>query len=107
MSRTTSPILKASIARPPRLLLYQLFNLGLVDDALLGDLWSTASHDAWRADTNDFTDNTKIPDYFSTLGGLAAFGANGFLIGPIIAAMFISLWSVFSKNQKIGMRLSV
>lgn len=46
--------------------------------------------------------DTKIPDYVvlvSTLGGLAAFGANGFVIGPIIAAMFLSLWTVFSSTR--------
>jgi predicted PurR-regulated permease PerM len=47
--------------------------------------------------------DTKIPDYIvlvSTLGGLATFGANGFVIGPIIAAMFISLWEVFSASRR-------
>ena len=51
--------------------------------------------------------DTKIPDYVvlvSTLGGLAAFGANGFVIGPIIAAMFISLWAVFSANSRLNGR---
>ena len=49
--------------------------------------------------------DTKIPDYVvlvSTLGGLATFGANGFVIGPIIAAMFISLWAVFATNPRSG-----
>jgi len=42
--------------------------------------------------------DTKIPDYLvliSTLGGIAAFGANGLVIGPVIAALFLSAWSVF------------
>lgn len=46
--------------------------------------------------------DTKIPDYIvlvSTLGGLATFGANGFVIGPVIAAMFLSLWTVFSATR--------
>ena len=37
--------------------------------------------------------DTKMPDYvvlISTLGGLALFGINGFVIGPLIAAMFIA-----------------
>ena len=49
--------------------------------------------------------DTKIPDYVvlvSTLGGLATFGANGFVIGPVIAAMFISLWTVFSPTSNPG-----
>jgi predicted PurR-regulated permease PerM len=36
-----------------------------------------------------------LPDYlvlFSTLGGIAAFGFNGIIIGPMSAAMFVSAW---------------
>ncbi|ABQ39158.1 AI-2E family transporter [Bradyrhizobium sp. INPA01-394B] len=43
--------------------------------------------------------DTKMPDYvvfFSTLGGIEAFGINGFVIGPVIAAMFIAAWETFS-----------
>jgi predicted PurR-regulated permease PerM len=39
---------------------------------------------------------TKIPDFLvlvATLGGLAAFGFNGLLIGPLAAALFISVWA--------------
>lgn len=42
--------------------------------------------------------DTKIPDYvvlISTLGGLAAFGINGFVIGPLIAALFMATWDLF------------
>jgi predicted PurR-regulated permease PerM len=45
---------------------------------------------------------TRIPDYVvlvSTLGGIATFGANGFVIGPAIAAMFLALWTVFSASR--------
>ena len=48
--------------------------------------------------------DTRIPDYVvlvSTVGGLATFGANGFVIGPIVAAMFIALWEVFSANRRV------
>lgn len=47
--------------------------------------------------------DTQIPDYIvlvSTLGGLAMFGANGFVIGPVIAAIFLSLWSVFTASRQ-------
>ena len=40
----------------------------------------------------------KMPDYMvliSTLGGMAIFGLNGFVIGPVIAAMFMSAWDIF------------
>lgn len=42
--------------------------------------------------------DTKMPDYvvlISTLGGMAAFGLNGFVIGPVIAAMFIAVWDIY------------
>jgi predicted PurR-regulated permease PerM len=45
--------------------------------------------------------DTKMPDYvvlISTLGGLATFGLNGFVIGPVIAAMFIAAWDIFSES---------
>lgn len=43
-----------------------------------------------------------MPDYLilvSTLGGLAVFGLNGFVIGPLIAALFISSWAIFAANK--------
>jgi predicted PurR-regulated permease PerM len=45
--------------------------------------------------------DTKMPDYvvlISTLGGLATFGLNGFILGPVIAAMFIAAWDIFSAS---------
>jgi predicted PurR-regulated permease PerM len=45
--------------------------------------------------------DTKLPDYIvliSTLGGLAAFGLNGFVIGPVVAAMFIAAWDIFAQS---------
>jgi len=42
--------------------------------------------------------DTKIPDYvilISTLGGLTVFGLNGFVIGPLCAALFIACWDLF------------
>jgi len=41
--------------------------------------------------------DTKLPDYLvllSTLGGLSLFGLNGFVIGPLIAALFITCWDM-------------
>ncbi|MES2606129.1 MAG: AI-2E family transporter, partial [Pseudomonadota bacterium] len=34
----------------------------------------------------------------STLGGLAMFGINGFVIGPLVAAVFIVFWQIFSRD---------
>ena len=47
--------------------------------------------------------DTKMPDYvvlISTLGGISAFGLNGFVIGPVIAAMFIAVWDIFSASRR-------
>ena len=41
--------------------------------------------------------DTRMPDYLillSTLGGLTAFGLAGIVIGPIIAAFFLSCWEM-------------
>ncbi len=46
--------------------------------------------------------DTKMPDYvvlISTLGGIVVFGLNGFVIGPVIAAMFIAVWSVVAASR--------
>lgn len=45
--------------------------------------------------------DTKLPDYLillSTLGGLALFGMNGFVVGPLIAALFIAFWGIFIRE---------
>ncbi|HZI64330.1 MAG TPA: AI-2E family transporter [Thermoanaerobaculia bacterium] len=36
--------------------------------------------------------------FFSTLGGLATFGAMGFIVGPIIAAFFIALLDIYATE---------
>jgi predicted PurR-regulated permease PerM len=33
--------------------------------------------------------------FFSTLGGLLLFGATGFIVGPILAALFVTAWEMF------------
>jgi predicted PurR-regulated permease PerM len=47
--------------------------------------------------------DTKMPDYvvlLSTLGGMALFGINGFVIGPVIAALFIAGWDLFASADE-------
>lgn len=42
--------------------------------------------------------DTKLHDlliFFSTLGGLLLFGATGFILGPILAALFVTAWDMF------------
>ena len=46
--------------------------------------------------------DTRLPDYVvlvSTVGGLSLFGINGFVIGPLIAALFIAGWRLFRDEQ--------
>ena len=33
--------------------------------------------------------------FFSTLGGLVLFGGMGFIIGPVLAALFVTIWEMF------------
>ena len=45
--------------------------------------------------------DTKMPDYLvliSTLGGLAWFGLSGFVIGPVIAALFLTFWETTGRE---------
>ncbi|MEA2164462.1 MAG: hypothetical protein QOK37_2589 [Thermoanaerobaculia bacterium] len=44
----------------------------------------------------------RMPDYIvliSTLGGIATFGINGLVIGPVIAAMFIAIWDILYRSK--------
>jgi len=44
--------------------------------------------------------DTRMPDYIvliSTLGGLGIFGINGFVLGPMIAALFLAAWEIFGR----------
>ena len=45
----------------------------------------------------------RMPSYvvlLATLGGLATFGANGFVIGPLVAAMFLTAWSIYGGSKE-------
>jgi predicted PurR-regulated permease PerM len=68
------------------LALYGIFVMGLVDNILRPLLVGK---------------DTRMPDYLvliSTLGGLALFGINGFVIGPMIAALFMTVWDLFAND---------
>jgi len=46
--------------------------------------------------------DTKMPDYMiliATLGGMEIYGINGFVIGPVIAALFIACWNLLSGRD--------
>ena len=70
------------------LALYGVFVIGMVDNVLRPILVGK---------------DTKMPDFLiliSTLGGMAIFGLNGFVIGPLIAALFLSSWGLFSGTRR-------
>ncbi|MDN5843219.1 MAG: AI-2E family transporter [Alcaligenaceae bacterium] len=51
--------------------------------------------------------DTKLPDYvvlISTLGGLSVFGLNGFVIGPLFAALFIACWDLFPEAVSMSVQ---
>jgi predicted PurR-regulated permease PerM len=75
-----------------------------------GAIWQSAALTAWGLLVIGLVDNilrpvlvgkdTKMPDYvvlFSTVGGMALFGLNGFVIGPVVAALFIASWDLFAS----------
>lgn len=39
--------------------------------------------------------------FFSSLGGIAAFGVMGFIVGPVIAALFISVLDIYSAEFEV------
>jgi hypothetical protein len=54
--------------------------------------------------------DTKMPDYvvlLSTIGGMALFGLNGFVIGPVIAALFIAAWAHIRRGPPCIFPLSL
>ena len=49
--------------------------------------------------------DTKMPDYLiliTTIGGMEIYGINGFVIGPLIAALFIACWNLLSGRDHAG-----
>src|SRR6478735_2047991 len=70
------------------LIVYGVLVIGLVDNLLRPFLVGKGS---------------KLPDYvvlISTLGGIEVFGLNGFVIGPLIAAMFMVSWEIFAVSKR-------
>jgi predicted PurR-regulated permease PerM len=46
--------------------------------------------------------DARLPDYLvlvSTIGGLSVFGVNGFVLGPVVAALFVAAWDVFMRER--------
>ncbi len=79
---------------------------------LAGALWKSVALVAYGVLVIGLVDNllrpilvgkdTRMPDYvvmITTLGGMAVFGLNGFVLGPAIAAMFIAVWHIRTTTQ--------
>ncbi|KAF1022765.1 MAG: putative transport protein [Paracidovorax wautersii] len=48
--------------------------------------------------------DTRMPDYvvlISTIGGMSLMGITGFVIGPVIAALFMAAWELFVGRQAL------
>ncbi len=80
-----------------------------------GDVWQGVVLLIWGAVVISSVDNvlrprlvggdTQMPDLLilvSTLGGLALFGAVGLVVGPVIAALFLTMWDVFGVTFRDG-----
>ncbi|EGT4255334.1 AI-2E family transporter [Citrobacter amalonaticus] len=49
--------------------------------------------------------DTKMPDYLiliTTVGGMEIYGINGFVVGPLVAALFIACWNILSGRDHAG-----
>jgi len=44
------------------------------------------------------TELHELMIFFGTLGGISLFGIMGFIIGPIIAALFVTLWDIYAET---------
>ena len=69
------------------LTLYGVLIIGLVDNLLRPALVGK---------------DTQLPDYLvmiTTLGGMAVFGINGFVLGPVIAALFVAVWHIYTAEK--------
>jgi len=77
-----------------------------------GAVWQSVVLVAWGVMVIGLIDNllrpilvgkdTRMPDYvvmITTLGGMAVFGINGFVLGPVIAAMFFAVWHLHTASQ--------
>jgi predicted PurR-regulated permease PerM len=45
--------------------------------------------------------DTRMPEFLiflGTVGGISFFGIAGFLIGPIVAALFVTVWEIYGET---------
>ncbi len=80
-----------------------------------GAIWQGIALAAWGVFVIGLVDNllrpmlvgkaTLMPDYvvmITTLGGLVVFGVNGFVLGPVIAAMFFAVWHLYLQTRPVA-----
>ena len=80
-----------------------------------GATWQSIALAAWGMFVIGLVDNllrpmlvgkaTLMPDYvvmITTLGGMVLFGINGFVLGPVIAAMFFAVWHLYLTTQQVA-----
>jgi predicted PurR-regulated permease PerM len=80
-----------------------------------GAIWQGFALTAWGVLVIGLVDNllrpmlvgkaTLMPDYvvmITTLGGMVVFGINGFVLGPVIAAMFFAVWHLYLTTRQIA-----
>ncbi|MBT3067527.1 AI-2E family transporter [Rhodoferax sp. U11-2br] len=80
-------LLVGELGKSVALVAYGMLVIGLVDNLLRPMLVGK---------------DTRLPDYvvmITTLGGMAVFGINGFVLGPVIAAMAMATWQIHISNQ--------
>jgi len=78
-----------------------------------GAVWQGLALVAWGLVVIGLVDNllrpalvgkdTRLPDYvvlIATLGGMAVFGINGFVLGPAIVAMFLAVWHIVVMRRR-------
>ena len=80
-----------------------------------GEIWQSIALAAWGVFVIGLVDNllrptlvgkaTLMPDYvvmITTLGGMVLFGINGFVLGPMVAAMFFAVWHLYLTTRPIA-----
>jgi predicted PurR-regulated permease PerM len=78
-----------------------------------GSVWQAVALVLWGVLVIGLVDNvlrpllvgkdTHMPDYLvllATIGGIGIFGLNGFVIGPVIAAMFLVSWDLLASARQ-------
>ena len=83
-------LLTGAIWQGVLLILYGVLVIGLVDNLVRPILVGK---------------DIRMPDYVvlvSTIGGIVLVGPNGFVIGPVIAALFMAAWDLFTEENESG-----